>query len=126
MTSPLAVIKSKLETDLLVGGSTGWYLHLGYQQDDNNQSIAVIESGGGGAVLSSGLDNVRPYGITILVRGNSNEYQNPRDKANAVIDSLSYHRASNKSIIFENGPMYLGKDLVDRHEFSINFKVWDV
>lgn len=125
MTSPLAVIKARLEASGVVGGATGWYLQLGYQQDDNNQSVAVIESGGGGAVLTSGLENIRPYGITVLVRGNPNEYQNPRDKANAVIDSLSYHRSSGKSIIYENGPMYLGKDLVDRHEFSVNFKVWD-
>ena len=116
-------LQTKLISDNVAGGSTGWGIGKAYMPDssaqDDSQFIALYERGG--EYPRKEHERLR---VQVLVRGNPYEYGVVRDKAVSIISSLDDTTISGVVFIYlANSIELFSYDTNNRPIVSINFDV---
>lgn len=117
-------IQTKLTSDNVVGGATGWGVGKGYMPDsssqDDSQFVALYERGG--EYPRKEHERLR---IQVLIRGNAYEYGVVRSKAASVISSLDDATLTGVVFIYLASSVELfAYDTNNRPIISLNFDVF--
>lgn len=117
-------LQTKLISDNVAGGATGWGIGKAYMPDSStqgpNQFVALYERGG--EYPRKEHERLR---IQVLVRGNPYEYDVARAKAASVIASLDDATISGVVFIYLSSSIELfSSDTNNRPFVSINFDVF--
>lgn len=117
-------IQTKLTSDNVVGGATGWGVGKGYMSDsssqDDSQFVALYERGG--EYPRKEHERLR---IQVLIRGNAYEYGVVRTKAASVISSLDDATLTGAVFIYLASSVELfAYDTNNRPIISLNFDVF--
>jgi hypothetical protein len=115
-------VKTYLEANSVSGGVTGWKTCLAYLPPSPDQVVYVVETGS----TRSPEPTLYSPSIQFIIRGNKDDVQTARTKAEQVLivmDNATISGTNYPYCFAEQNPMYIGKDENERPMFSINFKL---
>jgi len=116
-------VGSKLVSDSVVGGATGWTLYKSIMKDSPDKAIAVFDTGGGSPDQTQG-DAYDPLTFQVMIRGEAYGYSAAKTKADAVFTSLNNATVSGYAYMFasHSGVLSLQPDKNNRTQLVINFE----
>jgi len=118
-----------------VGGITStaswriWYRELGAGTQGTSsqaQAIAIVPTGGFPGYVAEGTTHLTRPSFQVIVRAAHDSSTGLEAKVDAVISALHLYRGTlgsykYKDIRLQGEPAYLGRDINDRPEYSLNF-----
>ena len=121
--SVLDDIMTKLETDLVSGGVTGWESMKSFMPTTPDKVVAVFDVGGSPADQSESVNQFDDISFQVRVRSEEHKYQEAALKMDEVFTSLNNATIAGYTYIFSDSvqPISLGFDKNNRPELVMNF-----
>lgn len=118
-------IMSKLETDLVSGGATGWASSKSFMPTAPDKVVAVFDVGGRTADQSESVHQFDDVSFQARVRAEEYDYLAAATKMDEVFASLNNTTIPGYTYIFAESvqPIPLGLDKNNRPELVITFAV---
>ena len=112
-----------LDTAAVVGGATGWEVHLGIMPEDDDLVVAIFEEAG--EAPDTQAEDVNQYDyprFELYVRATTLDYETAHTKAQEAFDALHDATIAGWNYIYATGTPFLrGYDRSNRPVLQVNF-----